>query len=165
MMYCTACDDEYMPHVRVCGVCGAELVRGEELIARQRAAGPAAPKRVLRPGDDVVAVFQGDQGEARRLEQLLAGKGVSALVAGEGPACGKGCCGGAKAEILVHREDARLALSLIEEDFAATTCLAEHGEVNDTGFDPAAGEHQCPACGHVFPTTTSTCPDCGLCFG
>lgn len=31
-------------------------------------------------------------------------------------------------------------------------------------FDSSKSEAQCPACGTVFPTSASTCPDCGLGF-
>jgi len=40
-------------------------------------------------------------------------------------------------------------------------------DVNEAGteLNQDAGEAVCPACGFAFATTTTTCPDCGLCFG
>ena len=165
MKYCLACDDEYMPHVEKCGVCGAALVSGSELRKREREREKRRKnRRNLTPNDDLVIVFNGDLGEAKRIEHLLGQECISAMLAGEGPSCGKGCCGGSKAQVLVHREDGMDAMRVIEDDFKAMTAIDQSAVPEDRGFDPSAGEHSCPACGHTFATTTSTCPDCGLCF-
>jgi hypothetical protein len=68
--------------------------------------------------------------------------------------------------LLVKKEDAAEAHHIIEEEHRKATALAHHENVNgETIFNPNESEAQCPACGHAFPTTETTCPDCGLSFG
>ncbi len=78
--------------------------------------------------------------------------------------CGKGCCG-SDVELKIRKEDGTAALKIIDSDFDRMTGFTDLShEFADNGFNPEDQEASCPACGETFSTSTSTCPDCGLCF-
>lgn len=175
MRYCLTCNDEYIPEMTKCGVCGAELVSGNEVLARRQAGRQrtASRKGPLTPDDDIVTIFKGALADIKRIEQQLRREQIGTLVWGDKPSCGKGCCGGGEMELRVRREDAAATMAIIEADFARQTASHHHhlhGAVADYVFDPQGSTNQCPACGCSFSTPSIgsqglTCPDCGLCFG
>ena len=168
MKYCTACDDEYMPEIVNCGVCGARLISGAELMLKKEARQQRLDSRrgELTVDDDIVTILRAPMADIKRVGAQLGRENIGTLIFGEDPSCGKGCCGGGTFELKVRREEAQLALAIIESDFDRTTAINEHNTAYvDYGFDPEEGENTCPACGCTFTTDSVTCPDCGLCFG
>ena len=105
LKYCPKCKDEYRAEIVACGVCGAALLSGAELLDRQRL---GAEKRATRKGelseaDDLVGVRRGPLGEMRIYEQLLKAEGIASLLAGDDRSCGKGCCP-SNFDLVVRRE-------------------------------------------------------------
>lgn len=166
LKYCVRCDDEYLRHIEKCGVCGDALVSGAELLVRKKEQRQFIESRrgELTGQDDVVTLFKAPLGEIKRLELQLNNQNIGTLVVGDGPACGKGCCGGGNAELLVRREDFADAMVLVNEDFERMTALTDHNQAfAEHTIEP--GSVVCPACGFTLAATADTCPDCGLCFG
>ena len=65
----------------------------------------------------------------------------------------------------MRREDAQAAIIFIERDIDKVTAIDSHNNAYaDYGFDTSRTDNTCPACGTNFSGST-TCPDCGLCFG
>ena len=167
MKYCLTCDDEYRPEIEKCGICGTKLMTGEELLVQenQKKQQVNARKGMLTQNDDVVTILKASMTDVKRLEQQLVNENIGTLILGDGPACGKGCCGSGDVELMVRREDAQAAIAIIENDFNNMTAIETHNTAYvDYGFDPSRSENSCPACGTSF-SGSATCPDCGLCFG
>jgi len=166
MRYCLACDDEYMPHINKCGVCGADLITGRELLVKKQSRESELASRLgdLTEDDEIVTIFKAKVEEVKRIERLLKAENIGTLIVGDENTCGQGCCGG-NVELRVRVQDARDAMTIIETDLDRTTMMHEHTAYEDHGFNQEAKEHSCPACGTVFSTSETTCPDCGLCFG
>lgn len=171
MHYCLQCNDEYMPERSTCGVCGAALLTGKEMLAQRqsRSQQKASRKGALTPEDDIITIFKASLGDVKRLEPQMLKENIGVIIWGDKPSCGKGCCGGGDLELRVRREDAMAAMTIIEADFKRqTACHGIHDAVADYVVDSEAFENSCPACGCTFSTGGSqalTCPDCGLCFG
>ncbi len=167
LKYCPQCDDEYRWEIEQCAACGVELITGQEqlerLAARQRRLEGRSTE--LQAGDDLVSLRRGPLAEVRYLEGLLRAERIATLVAGDDDSCGKGCCP-SSFYLQVRQEDAQEALALLNRDFRASTGLDAHDTSHcEALFNPRAGVATCPACGFVFSTATTTCPDCGLCLG
>lgn len=174
MHYCLHCNDEYMPERTTCGVCGATLVSGADMLGHHQAKSQqkAGRKGALTPDDDIITIFKASLLDVKRLDQQMQQENIGTLIWGDKPSCGKGCCGGGDLELRVRREDAMAAMAIIEADFKRQTASHEtHDAVVDYVFDAGRGENCCPACGCTFSTGSEggsqslTCPDCGLCFG
>ncbi len=175
MHYCLRCNDEYMPERVACGVCGATLVSGADMLAQRQSRGQqkASRKGALTPDDDIITILKAPMLDVKRLEKQFQQENIGAVIWGDKSSCGKGCCGGGELELRVRREDAMAAMAIIEADFKRQTASHEshHDAVADYVFDPGRGENCCPACGSTFSTGSQggsqglTCPDCGLCFG
>lgn len=167
MRYCVSCRDEYRPGIEKCGVCGADLVSGAELLDQKAGQLEALRSRKgpLTDRDEVVTVLKATMAEVRRIESLLLADKIGTRIVGDGPSCGKGCCGGGEVELQVRREEALEAIAIIEKDFDRVTAIDSHSTAYaDYGFDPNRNANTCPACGTAF-SGSLTCPDCGLCFG
>ena len=167
LKYCPECDDEYRAEIEKCGVCGIDLITGLQKIemAEERQRKLESRTAELNPDDDLVALRRGPLSEMRHLADLLHVENIGTLLAGDEKSCAKNCCPSVY-NLLVKREDGMEAFHIIEEDHKRATGLAYHENTNgDIVFNPHAGKAQCPACGHAFPTTQTTCPDCGLSFG
>lgn len=174
MRYCLSCNDEYVPEMTSCGVCGTALVSGADLLVQRRSGSKqqALRKGALTADDDIVTVFKASLADIRRIEQQLQHENIGSLIAADKPSCGKGCCGGGEIELRVRREDAMAAAAIIEADFTRQTAShGNHSAVADYGFNPEEESNSCPACGCTFSLAAAsaaqslTCPDCGLCFG
>lgn len=166
LKYCPQCDEEYMAGIENCAACEVRLLTGQERLALEETRQRRLESRgvELSVDDDLVNIHRGPLSEIRHMENLLATENINTLVAGDDNSCGAGCC---KVFFLrVRREDAQDAMALLADDFRKRTGLDYHDNTHvDAVFNPAAGEAVCPACGYVFSTSVSTCPDCGLCLG
>lgn len=167
LKYCPKCDDEYRAEIEKCAACGVDLITGQQKIdmeeARQRKLANRAVE--LSPDDDLVVVRRGPLTDLRQLAVHLEKESIGTLISGDEKSCGKSCCPTVY-NLCIRRDDAMEALQIIEEEHKRTTGLAFHDNVHDdVVFNPHAGEAKCPACGHAFSTTETTCPDCGLSFG
>jgi hypothetical protein len=167
LKYCPQCNDEYRAEIEKCAVCGVDLLTGAQKIAMEEERRKKLEKRTaeLSPDDDLVALRRGPLTEMRHLAALLDGENIGTLLVGDEKTCGQSCCPSVY-NLLVKREDGMEAFNIIEEEHKRTTGLTYHEHPDaDIVFNPEAGEACCPACGHRFPTTGTTCPDCGLNFG
>ena len=167
LKYCPECNDEYRAEIEKCAVCCVDLITGLQKIAMEEERQKILEGRStdLSPDDDLVAIRRGSLADMRHLSDLLNGENIGTLLAGDDNTCGQGCCPSVY-NLLVKREDGMDALHIVEEEHKRATGLAQHEGVNgDAVFNPHANEAQCPACGHLFPTTQTKCPDCGLSFG
>ena len=173
LKYCPECDDEYRAEIEKCAACGVDLITGLQKIEMSEARQKKLESRTaeLSPDDDLVALRRGPLPEMRHLAELLDKENIGTLLAGDMKSCAKdrlgnsSCCPSTY-NLLVRREDGLEALHIVEEDHKRVTGLKHHENANgDAIFNPQASEAQCPACGHAFPTTQTTCPDCGLSFG
>lgn len=166
MKYCTVCDDEYMPEIVKCGVCGNLLKSGQEILEahEKRQRDLAVRKGAITASDDVVTILKTSMDEVKRIAALLENEKIGTLLLGEAGGCGKGCCG-SELELKVRREDVALAMEIIDIDFQKMTAISNSELNQDGGFNSALMSATCPACGFTFSTSSSVCPDCGLCFG
>ena len=166
LKYCPQCNDEYRAEIKICAACQVELITGREVLdieeARQQRR--SAHRDEITVDDDLVPVHQASLADVRHLAALFKAKYIESLISGDESSCGKGCCA-PKYYLNVRREDGPDAMRILQEEYLRTTALESHGADHIDGvFDEDVGEALCPACGSVFETTTTTCPDCGLCF-
>ena len=73
LKYCPQCRDEYRADISQCGVCGMELVSGEQFMAMGKSTEEkrAARKGDLTADDEVVNIQSGPLTDMRHLEDLL----------------------------------------------------------------------------------------------
>jgi len=167
LKYCVQCNDEYMPHIETCGVCGMKLLSGQEMLAREEARNRKLSSRPARitADDDLVSIRQGALQDMKHMEVLLQAERIPALLVGDESSCGKGCSCATSFILQVRREDAQDALMVLSEEFRKSTALDSHDITHaDSVYNPLALEVTCPACGHRFPPAAGACPDCGLQF-
>ncbi|MHB1184451.1 MAG: zinc ribbon-containing (seleno)protein DG [Desulfobulbia bacterium] len=167
LKYCPKCRDEYRAEAETCAACAIALVWGAELVVMESNNGASRRNRKgpLTPDDQLVVVFQGALGDLKHLKDLLEAEQIGAMISKEGGGCASGGCA-PKFELQVRQEEVRDALEVLAQEHRRATALAEHDATHAGAvFNPEAGEAVCPACGFAFATTTTTCPDCGLCFG
>jgi len=166
LKYCPDCRDEYRADIERCGVCGRQLITGQEMLVMEESgtAKRASRKGALTEADEIVTIQKAPLADIRILQELLEAERIGTRLAGDDKNCGGGCCP-STFELQVRLEDAQDAAAIIAEEYRRATALDGHGHQIDGVFNADAGQATCPACGHTFPTFTSTCPDCGLCFG
>lgn len=165
LKYCPRCMDEYRADIVQCAACKVELISGEQLLRMEEERKGGRGPVELSPDEELVPVRRGPLRDMKHLRSLLAAEGLAALVVADGQSCGKGCCG---TEVLlsVRPVDVPDVMKILQREFVRTTGLADHDTSFATAvFNTGVEEAVCPACGHVFATNTTTCPDCGLCFG
>ncbi|MCG2824831.1 MAG: hypothetical protein L6364_14305 [Desulfobulbaceae bacterium] len=166
LKYCPQCRDEYRAEAETCATCAIALVWGAELAASV-AGGDSRQNRkgALTPDDQLVVIFQGSLADLKHLKDLLEADRIGAMISKEGGGCASGGCA-PKFQLQVRQEEMQDALQVLAEEHRRATVLAEHDAAHaEAVFNPEAEEAVCPACGFAFATTTTTCPDCGLCFG
>ncbi|MCG2741134.1 MAG: hypothetical protein L6300_12995 [Syntrophaceae bacterium] len=166
LKYCPKCRDEYRAEAETCATCAIALVWGAELAASV-AGGDSRQNRkgALTPDDQLVVIFQGSLADLKHLKDLLEADRIGAMISKEGGGCASGGCA-PKFQLQVRQEEMQDALQVLAEEHRRATVLAEHDAAHaEAVFNPEAEEAVCPACGFAFATTTTTCPDCGLCFG
>ncbi|MFP7756123.1 hypothetical protein ACLG6S_16000 [Thermodesulfobacteriota bacterium B35] len=167
LKYCPQCHDEYRADIVTCAECGVELLTGVEMQALQeeRHRRKAGRPRQIGPDEELVAVRRGPVLQIKELQVILGEHDIPSLAVKEGGAgCGKGCCG-TDLILRVRADDASEVMRILAEEHVRGTALTEHDTSHlNAVFNTAAQEATCPACGCRFPTTTTTCPECGLCF-
>ena len=167
LKYCVQCNDEYMPEIECCGVCGMKLISGQEMLEKEEARNNKLSSRACRitADDDLVGIRQGPLADMKRIEALLNSERIATLLVGDESSCGKGCGCASSFILQVRREDAQDALMILADEFRRSTALDHHDISHaDSIFDPLAAEVVCPACGHSFSPAVGACPDCGLQF-
>jgi hypothetical protein len=167
LKYCPKCRDEYRAEAETCATCAIALVWGAELVVMESNNGASRRNRKgpLTPDDQLVVVFQGALGDLKHLKDLLEAEQIGAMISKEAGGCASGGCA-PKFQLQVRQEEVRDGLEVLAQEHRRATALAEHDMAHAGAvFNPEAGEAVCPACGFGFATTTTTCPDCGLCFG
>lgn len=168
LKYCPRCNDEYRAEIVQCAACGIPLLSGAEVLKRQGDVRSRREnrRRAIGPEDDIVALHKGDMQEIKRIEAELRREKIATLLVGEGGgSCGKGCCG-TSLYLHVHRDDAADAVAVIQSYIDRTTAISHHDLSHcDEVFNPEKVQACCPACGFRFQTSSTVCPDCGLCFG
>lgn len=167
LKYCPQCNDEYRAEIERCAECGVALLSGADMLAVVNRANERKNSRSgeIGPDEDIVAIHKGQLNEIRAMEPELRAENIGYLITGEGSSCKKGCCPSTFL-LQVRRPDAPDAFAVVQAHLERTTALNHHDLSScDTVFNPEAGLATCPACGFEFQTTTTTCPDCGLCFG
>jgi len=167
LKYCPKCNDEYRAEIIRCAECGVELISGKDILAAAKHVNERKKSRSgkIGPHDDIVPIHKGQLNEIRDIEKELKAENIAYLVSGDGNSCNKGCCP-SNFCLEVRREDALEAYTIIQAHIERTTALSHHDLSHcDVVFDPSVKHATCPACGFKFQTTTTTCPDCGLCFG
>lgn len=167
LKYCPKCNDEYRAEIKRCAECGVELVSGADVLAAVDLANARKKSRggQIGPQEETVPIHKGQLNEIRGMELDLRSENIAYLVRGDESSCNKGCCP-TTFSLEVRREDALEAYAVVQAHVERTTALSHHDLSHcDVVFDPSARQATCPACGFKFQTTTTTCPDCGLCFG
>lgn len=167
LKYCPQCNDEYRAEIERCAECGVALLSGADMLAVVNRANERKNSRTgeIGPDEDIVPIHKGQLNEIRAMEPELRAENIGYLITGEGSSCKKGCCPSTFL-LQVRRPDAPDAFAVVQAHLERTTALNHHDLSScDTVFNPEAGHATCPACGFEFQTTTTTCPDCGLCFG
>jgi hypothetical protein len=163
--YCPQCNDEYRAEVDVCTACGIKLLSGTQMLAKRgaRQLQQSSPSLEILPDEPLLTVRKGPVLQIKDLQAYLLRCGVPSLAGKEsGGQCG---CRGAELLLQVRESDLPEVMTALEQEYVQSTGLADH----DTRFVGAvyndeAAEAVCPACGCRFSTTSTACPDCGLCF-
>jgi len=168
LQYCPVCDEEYRADIKMCADCAVELISGREKIAAEVVLKEKKTMRsmALSVDDDLVNIRKGPLLEMKKLQQVLAKEHIPALIASEKTSnCGKGCCG-TELFLQIKREDGELAMEALAKEFKRTTALDHHDLSHiQSVYDQGTSQTVCQACGFRFSTNSTTCPDCGLCFG
>ncbi|MFH1021133.1 MAG: hypothetical protein V1782_11080 [Pseudomonadota bacterium] len=165
LKYCPKCREEYRQEAETCATCALPLVLGADLAAMEKGGARRNRKGALTPDDQLVVIFQASLADLKHLKVLLDGERIGAMISKEGGGCASGGCA-PKFQLQVRQEEVQDALQVLAEEHRRATVLAEHDAAHaEAVFNPEAEEAVCPACGFAFATTTTTCPDCGLCFG
>ncbi len=165
LMYCPVCDDEYRAEFTNCGLCKQDLVSGKELLAGSNKRGQEDSREsVIKDDDTLIPLQKGSLSDMKNLKRLLTHSSIPAVLVKDDANCGKGCCG---PEVYIHirAEDKERAYQVVRKEHEATTAAADYDlSTADAVFDQGAAMTICPACGHQFLPTNSSCPDCGLQF-
>jgi hypothetical protein len=112
---------------------------------------------------EYVQVGEAPVAEARRLQALLERRGVALELAADPESCGS--CAPTVALYLKPADLGAFQALLSEEHALALGDLKPVAVSEDAVFDSEKAEATCPACGTVFSTRLTECPDCGLGFG
>ena len=166
LQYCPQCGDEYRADIITCAACNLSLVSGGQRLLEEEQQRAVLENRpgVISEGDEVVTIYRGSLVDLKHMETVLGSERIGCLVIADEQSCGKGCCP-SHFNLQVRRQDVQHALALVKEVYRQSIGLGgqdtDYAEVVD--LDQA--EATCPACGHSFATTSTTCPDCGLCMG
>ncbi len=167
LKYCLQCNDEYMPEIENCGVCGMKLITGQEMLEKEEARNRKFEGRggTIALDDELVGIRQGALSEMKQTEALLNSERIATLLVGDESSCGKGCGCASSFVLQVRSDDVQDALAILNEEFRRSTALDHHDSSHaDNIYNPLAAEVVCPACGFSFAPSAGACPDCGLQF-
>jgi len=166
LKYCPGCRDEYRTEIEVCAACNLQLLTGTAMraLVEEKQQVRAGRSMEIGPDDELVDIRKGPVMQMKELQKVLADQSLPSLTVTEGSGCGKGCCG-TDLVLRVRMADVQDVMAVLEEEHIRSTGLSDH-DTSHAGavFNTHAEQATCPACGCTFPTTTPTCPDCGLCF-
>ncbi len=165
LKYCPQCQDEYRSDIITCASCKLPLLGGAEMqdLGNRSQQDRNSRRGALSADDDIVTIHKGPLADLKKFEKAFLGENIGMMIVGDEGGCNKGCCP-TTFFLQVRREDAMAAAALIQEDFQRATGLDDYDTSTcDAVFNQDASHAICPACGFEFETTT-TCPDCGLCF-
>ncbi|MCI5222678.1 MAG: hypothetical protein D3924_08425 [Candidatus Electrothrix sp. AR4] len=166
LKYCPRCNDEYRTEIVACVACDIALISGIEMLEKERRKDQKRSERnmTLSPDDEMVSIRKGSVIQMKDFQTILKREGIPTLAVTEDDNCGQGCCG-TNLVVQVRRSDAQEVMAILERDHVRSTGLEEY-DLSTAGavFNTAVEHATCPACGHNFPTTEASCPDCGLCF-
>ncbi len=166
LKYCPQCQDEYRADIEKCAACAVALLSGAEMQERLNRSLQARNSRrgALTVDDDIVTIHKGPLADLQKFEKAFAAENIGMMIVGDEGGCNKGCCP-STFFLQVRREDAQDAYAMVQEDFQKITSLEDHDTSHcHAVFSQDASHANCPACGFEFETSTTTCPDCGLCF-
>lgn len=167
LKYCPQCQDEYRADIESCADCKITLLTGAEMLDLVSRSQMLRNQRrgELSADDDIVTIHKGTLADLKKLEAAFVRENIGMMIVGDEGGCNKGCCP-STFYMQVRREDAQAAFALIQDDFRQSTGLEEYDtRHSEAVFNEGEGQAICPACGFEFETSTTTCPDCGLCFG
>ncbi len=115
--------------------------------------------------EELILLGQLDFAEAKRIRSILEDQGVVFQLRTEVDNCGsKGCK--PTAQVYTRDKDLPIIREFFEkEHLRSLEGLEVNHEIHGAVFDSEKSDATCPACGTVFSTIKTECPDCGLCFG
>lgn len=166
LKYCPNCKDEYRAEIVTCASCDIELLTGvqmQKIVDRQQTK-RAGRSMGISADDELVDVRKGPILQIKELQAVLERRNIPSIAYSEDDGCGKGRCG-TNLLLRVRMDDIQDVIAVLEQEHIRSTALSGH-DISQAGtvFNAAAEEAACPACGCIFSTRSSTCPDCGLCF-
>lgn len=165
--YCPQCRDEYRAEIRTCASCGLALLTGLEMRARMAAPGEEDSPRSLEilADEPMTTIRKGQVLTIKQLQVYLLAQGIPSLATKEGPEnCTTGCRG-VELVLQVRTSDLGEVAAALDREHQLATGLADHDtSLAGAVFDATVEEAVCPACGFRFATSSTSCPDCGLCF-
>jgi hypothetical protein len=165
LQYCPRCLDEYRADILTCAACGIALQSGQQMLDRQAKDKQhrAARSLEIAPEEMLLTVRKGPVMQIKELQAYLLHQGIPSLAFKEhGASCG---CRGGELALQVRENDLAEVMTALAQEFRQSTGVMEHDtRFADAVYDTEAAEAVCPACGCLFSTRLTACPDCGLCF-
>ena len=165
--YCPQCDEEYREDFKTCATCKVSLLSGTERLAveEKEKLKIASRSMDISPDDELANIRKGALGEMKQLQAVLGAASIPSLLAGDESSCGTGGCRGKEMYLQIKVSDGNDAVEVLAEEFEKTTALSSHDlSKAHAVFDTGVAKSNCPACGCRFSTSSTACPDCGLCF-
>jgi molecular chaperone GrpE (heat shock protein) len=101
--------------------------------------------------------------EAKSLQDQLVEQKIDLFLDHNEKTCNRGCS--VTVELSCFEKDIQNVMEVISKNYQQT--LEGHDiDINliNQVFDPNKEQATCPACGTEFSTSSSECPECGLCF-
>ena len=166
LKYCPRCQDEYRAEIETCATCEIQLLTGVAMraLVEEKQQSKAGRSMEITPEDELVDIRKGPVLTMKQLQKVLADEHLPSLVVKEEGGCGQGCCG-TDLLLRVRMADIQEVMAVLEREHVRSTGLEDHDTTHAGAvFNTRAEQATCPACGCTFPTTTPSCPDCGLCF-
>lgn len=102
--------------------------------------------------------------EAKQFQKECSEKGIELVLNHDDQTCTRGCA--ITVEIHGQEKDLPVIQKIFSERYAK---LLEGHDINidqmNAVYDPNLENATCPACGTQFSTSSTECPECGLCLG
>lgn len=116
----------------------------------------------MNPQDKVLLGVIGAR-DAEILESQLSAQGIAVATIYNHSSCTSGCS--PSKEIWAHAEDVpAIQKHMIKERLAMLEDMGVSLEQINQVYDSNELQATCPACGEIFKTTHTECPECGLRF-
>lgn len=101
--------------------------------------------------------------EAKKIQDELKKKSVDIFLDHNPTTCTRGCS--VTVEFCCYEKDIQLVAEYFEKNFLdSLDGLNVNFELLNSTYDPNKDNAVCPACGTKFSTSSTECPECGLCF-